>query len=207
MSPESDLEGEFLCPTCGKVSACALRKVSDMLTQYAAPLWDSDLGSYVECIECGDAFHPSVLNSAGPQTDADHAAFRTLMIGIMVSMMDIDGAVHPSELEAISSIYSELAGGPVPRPVLQRGIEMARVAGSSGAIDLAKAYNHRLNQLSRELVFRAALYVSAADRAIRQVEMDFLKSVGTSLGLDESHMGAIIQHAREAGHIVLGASD
>jgi uncharacterized tellurite resistance protein B-like protein len=160
---------------------------------------------YVECQTCGEAFHPSVLNAGALITHEDHAAFRTLMVGIMVSMMDVDGAAHPSEMQVIHAIYSELTGGPVPPPVLERGIELARIAGVEGAVALAREFNPGLNQLSRELVFRAALYVSAADRELQQTEMDLLKTIGESLGLDEEHMGAIIKSAQETGHISLGA--
>ena len=183
----------------------AIRRVSDVLTAYAMPLWSTDLGSYVECLACGEAFHPAVLNNPSGMTDRDHAAFRTLMVGIMVSMMDADGTAHQSELEAVAMIYSELAGGPVSALVLQQGVEMARVAGEEGAIELASSFNQGLNQLSRELVFRSALYISAADGVIRQEEMDFLGKVGVSLGLDEEHMGAIIESAQDAGHVTIGA--
>ncbi len=175
-----------------------------MLTEYAMPLWSGDLGSYVECLHCGDAFHPSVLNNPTRMSDRDHALFRTLMIGVMVSMMDADGTANKLELEAVSVIYGELVGGPVPASVLQAGVEMARVVGPDGAIQLAGDFNGRLNQLSRELVFRSALYISAADRTLHQEEMDFLEKVGHSLGLDREHMGAIFKSARDEGHVVLG---
>jgi len=179
--------------------------VSDVLTEYAMPLWSTDLGSYVECKDCGEAFHPSVLKNPNQLTARDHAAFRTLMIGVMVSMMDSDGAAHERELEAVSVIYGELAGGLVPESVFQRGVDMARVAGAAGALRLAEDFNADLNQLSRELVFRAALYISAADENIRQEEMDFLEKVGQALGLSREHMKAIIQSAQDEGHIVLGS--
>ena len=175
-----------------------------MLTEYAMPLWSGNLGSYVECLHCGESFHPSVLNNPTGMTGGEHALFRTLMIGIMVSMMDADGTAHELELEAVAMIYGELAGGPVPASILQAGVEMARVAGPEGAIQLASAFNTRLNQLSRELVFRSALYISAADRTLGQEEMDFLEKVGHSLGLDQEHMGAIFKSAKDEGHVVLG---
>jgi uncharacterized tellurite resistance protein B-like protein len=168
------------------------------------PLWSEGQGSYVECLHCGEAFHPDVLNHPSQMTDRDHAAFRTIMVGIMVSMMDADGVADQRELEAVAMIYGELAGGPVPQSVLRQGIDLARVAGSGGAIQLASNANHKLNQLSRELVFRSALYVSAADGQIQQEEMDFLGDVGKSLGLDEDHMKAIIKSAQDEGHVSIG---
>lgn len=170
------------------------------------PLWSSDLGSYVECMHCGEAFHPSVLKMPGEMTPHDHAVFRTLMIGVMVSMMDVDGSSDVFEIEAIAAIYSELAGGPVSPQVLRQGIEMARKAGADGAVALASEFNPRLDPLSRELVFRSALYVSAADGALEQDEMDFLAEVGRSLGLDADHMSAILRSAQSMGHVSLGGS-
>ena len=170
------------------------------------PLWSGDLGRYVECLECGEAFHPAILNDPSRLTERDHAVFRTLMVGIMVSMMDADGVADQLELQAVAMIYSELAGGPIPPSVLQQGVDMARVAGATSAIELAGSFNPRLNQLSRELVFRSALYISAADGVIRQEEMDYLKEIGLSLGLDADHMGAIIDAAERDGHFTVGGT-
>ena len=181
-----------------------IRRVSDVLTEYAMPLWKGELGAYVECDHCGDAFHPSILHAAGARTERDHAAFRTLIVGIMVSMMDSDGSAHSLELQAIDAIYSELLGGTVPPSVFKQGVDLARVAGADGAITLAENFNSSLNQLSRELVFRSALYISAADHVLKQSEMDFLERVGQALGLGRGHMKAIIRSAEDAGHVVLG---
>ncbi|MFC2086000.1 TerB family tellurite resistance protein [Bacteroidota bacterium] len=137
-------------------------------------------------------------------TEREHAVFRVLMIGIMVSMMDADGSADSLELDAITAIYGELAGGPIPPAVLKEGIELARMAGAESAVELARNFNSRLDQLSRELVFRSALYISAADRVLSQEEMDLLAKVGMSLGLDEEHMGAILKSAQNDGRITLG---
>ena len=181
-----------------------MRRVSDLITETARASWPSDL-TYVECLHCDQAFHADVLNDPSDLGEAGMLSFRAAMVGVMVTMMDSDGTVRPSELDAMTAIYSELAGGQVSERTMDDGIALARASGSDASLQVVREVNPILDMLGRELVFRAALYISAADGEIHQQEMDYLELVGSALGLQKRHLRSIIRSAQDSGHVVLGA--
>ena len=60
--------GEFYCPNCKRQCRFVYKKQVKQYSAYFIPLHEKDLGSYVECQSCGQAFNPEVLELQPPST-------------------------------------------------------------------------------------------------------------------------------------------
>ena len=187
--------GQFTCPKCGDKPQPYLRKtVQQYLHLFSIPV--SRVGrptGYIECQRCGGTFDEHVLTRYPAERRArDLAEFVEFVKRVMVFTALADGRVDAPEVEAIRTIYGDLAGGtPLSRSDVERELNLGRLA-KAGLANYPCRFPGRLSEAMKEEAIRAALAVARADGEVGPDEARHLGDLAAEIGLAEGLLHQLI---------------
>jgi len=185
--------GSFHCPACGP-QAFTRKGVRKWFTLYFIPVIPLDsVGEYVECGACGRTYDPRVLD-VDPEEASRRASVRLLeaVRRVMVEMMLADGDVGAEEVEAIRTVHRKVLGTEISQQEVLRDARAARDE-PRGVVAALVPFRGALSDAGKEMVFRAAFFVAAADHRLAAAERDLLAQVATSVGLSPAHARGLMQ--------------
>ncbi len=87
-------EGAFYCPRCRVHTSYVQRRVKEFFTLYFIPIFPTrTLGEYVECRDCGDSFHPAILEHSAAEIEERQRPW---------TCVDCQGLNPPSEMRCLN---------------------------------------------------------------------------------------------------------
>ena len=190
--------GEFFCPECSDYKTYQHIKVEKKISLFFIPIFPiEDLGHYIECQNCNSTFKTNVLDY-DPKKEEEHIKGMYFLgsLDIMISIAMADKTLKDDEFSTIIFIFKGITGGadeinniPLKEFVLNRIDKFKRDNLSS--IDISKSLAPHLNEIGREKVLRAAIYVSKADGIIQEEEMKLLHKISDALLLPKTYANGI----------------
>ena len=190
--------GEFFCPECSDYKTYKHIKVEKKISLFFIPIFPiGDLGHYIECQNCNSTFKTNVLDY-DPKKEEEHIKGMYFLgsLDIMISIAMADKTLKDDEFSTIIFIFKGITGGadeinniPLKEFVLNRIDKFKRDNLSS--IDISKSLAPHLNEIGREKVLRAAIYVSKADGIIQEEEMKLLHKISDALLLPKTYANGI----------------
>ena len=190
--------GEFFCPECSDYKTYKHIKVEKKISLFFIPIFPiEDLGHYIECQNCNSTFKTNVLDY-DPKKEEEHIKGMYFLgsLDIMISIAMADKTLKDDEFSTIIFIFKGITGGadeinniPLKEFVLNRIDKFKRDNLSS--IDISKSLAPHLNEIGREKVLRAAIYVSKADGIIQEEEMKLLHKISDALLLPKTYANGI----------------
>lgn len=187
--------GRFFCPGCRQERPYTHKKMSRYFTLFFIPLFPiSELARFVECDDCMGTFDEEVLELA-ERIKADEAEveskYEEAVRRIMVGMMMVDGEMDDQEVEAIASLSKKLPGVDLTEDEVREEAVRAEMDGRP-VEDFARDIGPSINDHGKELLFRAALAVAAADGVFEDSEKDLLMRLADALDMRPQHVKAIL---------------
>ena len=199
--------GEFFCPECSDYKTYQHIKVEKKISLFFIPIFPiEDLGHYIECQNCNSTFKTNVLDY-DPKKEEEHIKGMYFLgsLDIMISIAMADKILKDDEISTIIFFFKGITGGadeikitsgadetnnmPLKEFVLNRIDKFKRDNLSS--IDISKSLAPHLNEIGREKVLRAAIYVSKADGIIQEEEMKLLHKISDALLLPKTYANGI----------------
>ena len=190
--------GEFFCPECSDYKTYQHIKVEKKISLFFIPIFPiGDLGHYIECQNCNSTFKTNVWDY-DPKKEEEHIKGMYFLgsLDIMISIAMADKTLKDDEFSTIIFIFKGITGGadeinniPLKEFVLNRIDKFKRDNLSS--IDISKSLAPHLNEIGREKVLRAAIYVSKADGIIQEEEMKLLHKISDALLLPKTYANGI----------------
>ena len=190
--------GEFFCPECSDYKTYQHIKVEKKISLFFIPIFPiEDLGHYIECQNCNSTFKTNVLDY-DPKKEEEHIKGMYFLgsLDIMISIAMADKTLKDDEFSTIIFIFKGITGGadeinniPLKEFVLNRIDKFKRDNLSS--IDISKSLAPHLNEIGREKVLRAAIYVSKADGIIQEEEIKLLHKISDALLLPKTYANGI----------------
>lgn len=186
--------GEFHCPGCRSRQAYHQRRVRKFFTLYFIPLIPTQvLGQYIECGSCRATYDLEVLKfDPAEERKQFEAKFQHAVRHVMLLMALADGKVDSSEIEAVKRIYQQLTSAELSDGVIDveiRQLQAARQNVEAYTADVSAM----LNDHGKEMVFKAACLVAAADGEFHFRESDLLKKIGQALGMSSAHVMGVMR--------------
>jgi uncharacterized tellurite resistance protein B-like protein len=191
--------GDFFCPTCDQEQTYKYEVVRQTATVFFIPILTlGELARYIECQWCGETFREEVLDYR-PDVDPEiiEAEFRKAIKFAVVAISISDGEMVQPELEALSSIFSDLSCGPLTMKGLQKLVLQIK-QGDQDFAEYLESVAPYLNDSGKELVIEALLHVAAADKNIHKKELEVIATASRALGISKSHLRGIIEEFNEA---------
>jgi tellurite resistance protein len=144
---------------------------------------------YIECQRCGGTFDAHVLTRYPAERRArEMAEFVEFVKRVMVFTALADGRVDAPEVEAIRTMYGDLAGGtPLSRSDVERELNLGRLA-KGGLADYPCRFPGRLSEAMKEEAIGAALAVARADGEVGPDEVQHLRDLAAQIGLAEGRL-------------------
>jgi len=190
--------GEFFCPECSDYKTYQHIKVEKKISLFFIPIFPiEDLGHYIECQNCNSTFKTNVLDY-DPKKEEEHIKGMYFLgsLDIMISIAMADKTLKDDEFSTIIFIFKGITGGadeinniPLKEFVLNR---IDKFKGDNlSSVDISKSLAPHLNEIGREKVLRAAIYVSKADGIIQEEEMKLLHKISDALLLPKTYANGI----------------
>lgn len=128
----------------------------------------------------------------GPTDEALERELYRCLRAAMLSMAGIDGDLDPSEMVAISQVYTKITGEKIDIATLERQAEacMGQHEKMLNTLDCIGPY---LNAEGRGMFLKAVLVIASADGKIDPAEVDLTKSIGEALGMEPSEIRAVVK--------------
>lgn len=186
-------KGSFHCPECGAGTRYEQKKVRRFFMLYFIPLIPlQSIGEYVECSGCKNTYKPEVLGYDPAAADRlFRAAWQDAVLRVMVRMVAADGRIADDEVESVRAIYFRLSGLELsPEEIAASAATTLGSAGSVGT-DIEEVAP-RLNDRGREMVMRAAIYVSLADGDVAEEEWKALADLARAMGMTPTHAKGVL---------------
>ena len=190
--------GEFFCPECSDYKTYQHIKVEKKISLFFIPIFPiEDLGHYIECQNCNSTFKTNVLDY-DPKKEEEHIKGMYFLgsLDIMISIAMADKTLKDDEFSTIIFIFKGITGGadeinniPLKEFVLNR---IDKFKGDNlSSVDISKSLAPHLNEIGREKVLRAAIYVSKADGIIQEEEIKLLHKISDALLLPKTYANGI----------------
>ena len=180
--------GTFHCPAEGADREYFHQKARRWFTLFFIPLFPtSTLGEYVECASCSNTYYPSVLEAP---TVADMGialgrAIRAVAAAVATIDEPLTTGQEDAAIDYVRETVDEAYGA-------SRFHDDCRDLAPN-AIEHTSAMEGVLNDLGKEQMVKAALYIAAVDGDISEAEMQFAVAVSASLGMAPNHLRGVIQ--------------
>lgn len=180
--------GTFHCPAEGTDRGYFHQKARRWFTLFFIPLFPtSTLGEYVECASCSTTYYPSVLDAP---TVADMGnALSQAVRAVAAAVATIDEPPTTSQEAAAIDYVRETVDEDYGA---SRFHEDCRDLAPN-VIEYTSPMEGVLNDLGKEQMVKAALYIAAVDGDISEAEMQFVVAVAASLGMAPNHLRGVIQ--------------
>ena len=186
-------KGEFHCPTCDRMRHYSLKHVRNFFTLYFIPVIPlGSLGSYVECTSCCNTYDPEVLDYNPVQNTLDfEAEYYSAIKKVMIHVLLADGKIDSAEIEVVKDIYYQITDKHIDTSTLRD--EITHIENTKEDLSLLLiGLQGSLNDVGKEMVIKAALFVALADGDLHEEEQVLLYKIGEGLGLTESHFKGVI---------------
>ena len=186
-------KGHFYCPECRSQRQYALKRIRRFFTLYFIPLIPLDkLGDFVECKTCRNSFRESILNYEPDAAEVKfESEYQKAIRRVTIQMMCADGRVNDSTMQVIKEIHKNVSGSQISTDEIKKEISADRRNRSSVRNDLVKLALH-MNDNGKELIFKSAFCVAAADGKIQKKEKELLEEIVRSLDMSPSHVKGVI---------------
>ncbi len=188
--------GQFFCPGCRDDRPYTHQKMSRYFTLFFIPLFPvSEVGRYIECDYCMGTYDEEVLELAAriqEDQDAVRSKYEEAVRRIMVGMMMVDGEMDDDEVTAIVELSDRLPGKAMTADEVRDEAVMAE-ADDRTVEEFAAAVAPGINDHGKDLLFRAALAVAAADGVFEDSEKDLLMRIAASLEMSGDQVRAILE--------------
>jgi hypothetical protein len=190
--------GDFFCPECNDYKQYKHIKVEKKISLFFIPIIPiEDLGHYIECQNCNSTFKTDVLDYDPKQEEENIKGMYFLgSLDIMISIALADKVLKNEEISTIISTFKLITGDadtinnvPLKKFVLDQ-IDKFRRENLS-PIDISKSLAPNLNELGKEKVLRAAIYISKADGIIHEEEMKLLLKISEALLIPKTYANGI----------------
>lgn len=191
--------GEFYCPVCCSRQPYARKRVRRCAHLYFIPAIPMGVeGEYIECRTCRGTFKVDVLTYDPEQAKHEvEAEIYRCARQLMVAMMMVDGDNADEEIVAIAGIYKALFGLELTRSQIMEEVEEL-ASGAPPILDYVAGMAPYLNSDGKEALFRAALYVSAADGTLAPEEAQLLQGIAASLDMSSAHVRGLVEEMTES---------
>ncbi len=188
---KTEATGQFYCPSCLETTQYSLKSVRKWFTVYFVPVIPLEkVVDYVECQNCKETYKRQVLEADKPDEKL-LSEFRRTALGIMVSMLLVDGHIDEEEITMVQSIYNQLTKKPIPRDALL-GVVNSIKSSKPDVLSTLHKMSWSLNDEGKEIILKAAFYVAMADGHLRDEEKRYLISIGKALQMSDSHIKGVI---------------
>lgn len=193
--PKTEKKGKFYCPECRCTTDYEMKQKKKYLFFLWLPVFPLDsVGTYVECMVCGNSFRENVLESS-PETS--RAEFHPTMRRIMILMLLADGSIDEVEIEVIKSIYARVSGYALSDEEIREEIEAATQENLK-VNEYLKKVTPYLNKNGKARVLESAYYVASADGVLHDDEQALMEEISQALDMESTHYESVIDSIKKS---------
>lgn len=183
--------GAFDCPTCRSDQPYRHVRAQRCGYVYWIPVVSlADAVEYVECEGCRGTFDGRVLEDEHDQR-ARIAAYQQGMLHVMAAILLAEGVDDVGKLRRITGIFEGLTGRALTESELEETIVHVEEREADLRCYLQDLEPH-LNDVGKERVVQAALFVAACDGRLDEREAKKVKNVARALGMSAARLKRIV---------------
>lgn len=180
--------GTFHCPAEGIDRRYRHQRARRWFTLFFIPLFPTGtLAEYVECSSCSTTYYMSVLDAPTVADMGDALSRAVRAVAAAVATID-EPMTPPQEAAAIDYVRETVDESYRSSQFQEDCRELV-----SNVIVHTSVMEGVLNDLGKEQVVSAALYIAAQDGDISDDEMRLIATIAASLGMAPNHLRGVIQ--------------
>jgi len=192
-------EGAFHCPQCERSEHFHRDRARRYIVFLSLPLFPVDAPmEFVECQGCSTTWEPGILDFDPERQQAElRDEWEKAVLGAMIRVMLADGRTEWAEVGKLRDVFRRFAERTLTEGELLAEIAIVEAREASLGDEL-RHFLPVLDEHGKEMVFRAALAVAAADGDLQSDERLLLAEIAEALQMSEAHVRGIFATAHSA---------